>query len=257
MKVYSRKAGSENVLFTNRRGFMRLLAGGTAGALLAPVLMADTKTNNPGKKTSQISMSPALSAAGLAAAAAKASVTFPYKLPPLPYAYNALEPAIFERTMRIHHDKHHNGYTNKLNAALENYPKLQKWTLMDLLSKLNELPAEVRTAVRNNGGGYFNHALFWEMMTPNGGGMPKEGELDAAIKRDFGSFKSFNDKFSSAAKTLFGSGWAWLVVTGAGILGIDVWEHAYYLQYENRRGEYVDNFWSVINWDQCEKNFKA
>jgi Fe-Mn family superoxide dismutase len=276
MKINSMKKREQSGLITGRRSFMRMLFGGAAGAALAPVLFSCESNKSGTAKKVQQKVTAALSAAGFAHSSGKASGSYPYELPPLPYDFNALEPAIFERTMQVHHGKHHSGYTKKLNAALENYPDLQKKTIVDLLSNLDNLPAEVQTAVRNNGGGYFNHALFWHMMTPNGGGTPK-GDLVDAITRDFGSFESFKNKFSTAAKTLFGSGWTWLVVNPAGqleiqqtpnqntplengdkpVLGLDVWEHAYYLQYENRRAEYVDNFWSVVNWKQCGINFKA
>jgi Fe-Mn family superoxide dismutase len=270
------KSKNQTDLSTNRRGFMRLIIGGAAGAALSPVLIACQKSDNYAASSGTASKTAALSAAGFEKAAPSASVAYPFKLPELPYAYNALNPAIFERTMQVHHGKHHSGYTRKLNAALEGHPKLHARALVDLLTNIETLPKEVQTALRNNGGGYFNHALFWPMMKPGGGGEAK-GKLAEAITRDFGNFSTFKEKFSTAAKTLFGSGWAWLVVNPDGILdvtqtanqdtplmrgqkpvlGIDVWEHAYYLQYENRRTEYVDNFWNVVNWEQCEVNFNA
>ncbi|MCB2194869.1 MAG: superoxide dismutase [Bacteroidetes bacterium] len=195
-----------------------------------------------------------------------------FELPKLGYDYNALEPHIDARTMEIHHSKHHGGYTNKLNAAIEG-TELENQSIEDILSKASELPG----AVRNNGGGFYNHKLFWEIMSPNGGGQPK-GDLLDAINRDFGSFDKFKEEFNNAAATRFGSGWAWLInqngklvvsstpnqdnplmdlaeVKGTPILGIDVWEHAYYLKYQNKRPEYIDAFWNVIDWDQVAKRF--
>jgi Fe-Mn family superoxide dismutase len=199
-----------------------------------------------------------------------------FKLPDLPYAYDALEPHIDARTMEIHHTKHHQAYINNANAALEKYPDLQNKSVEELLKNLNALPEDIRTVIRNNGGGHANHALFWPVMGPNGGGQPS-GELANLINSAFGSFDSFKDQFSKAAATRFGSGWAWLVVDGSGnlkvtstanqdsplsegstpILGLDVWEHAYYLNYQNRRPDYVSAWWNVVNWDQVAKNYSA
>ena len=208
--------------------------------------------------------------------APKMSQSYPYALPELPYAHDSLTAAIDAETMKIHHGAHHKGYTDKLNAALEKHTDLHKKPLAEILSDLNSLPEEIRGAVRNNGGGYFNHALFWPMLSGTGGGTPK-GELADAIKRDFGSFDAFKEKFTNTATTLFGSGWAWLVADDSDkltllqthnqdtplatgqrpVLGLDVWEHAYYLRYQNKRPEYIKNFWNVINWAQCTKNFGA
>ena len=198
-----------------------------------------------------------------------------FQLPNLPYEYDALEPHIDARTMEIHHTKHHNGYTTKLNAAIEGTPMEGK-SIEELLKDLDM----GNTAVRNNGGGYYNHCLFWEVMSPNGGGQP-EGELATAITDAYGSFDTFKEKFSAAAGTRFGSGWAWLCVhpggkveicstpnqdnplmpnTGCGghpILGIDVWEHAYYLHYQNRRPDYISAFYHVINWEKVAENYAA
>lgn len=199
-----------------------------------------------------------------------------FELPPLPYAENALEPHIDARTMSIHHDKHHAGYTNNLNAALEGHANLAGKSIEELLGDLNSLPESIRTAVRNNGGGYANHSLFWNVMSPNGGGQPS-GELADAINATFGSLDSFKDQFSKAAGSRFGSGWAWLYVDGNGnlavgstpnqdtplmegntpILGLDVWEHAYYLNYQNRRPDYVSAWWNVVDWDAVAKNYAA
>ncbi len=197
-----------------------------------------------------------------------------FKLPPLPYAEDALEPHIDARTMGIHHGKHHAGYTRKLNAAIEGSDVVGK-SIEDILANLNALPEDIRTAVRNNGGGYANHSLFWQIMSPDGGGEPS-GELAEAINSAFGSFGEFQSEFSTAAATRFGSGWAWLVSDGgalsvtstpnqdsplmagrAPILGIDVWEHAYYLHYQNRRADYIAAFFNVINWDKVAELYAA
>lgn len=199
-----------------------------------------------------------------------------FSLPPLPYAEDALEPYIDAKTMSIHHDKHHAGYTNNLNNALEGHPELAGKSVEEILGNLNNVDQAIRTAVRNNGGGFANHSLFWKIMRPDGGGMPS-GDLAAAINNDLGSFEQFKDAFSKAAMTRFGSGWAWLYVGSNGklavsstpnqdtplmegntpILGLDVWEHAYYLNYQNRRGDYVAAWWNVINWDQVAANYAA
>ncbi len=191
-----------------------------------------------------------------------------FTLPKLPYAYDALEPHIDARTMEIHYSKHHQGYVNKLNAALEGHPDLQDQTVLELIMNLDQVPEDIRTAVRNNGGGHLNHSIFWPCMSPNGGGTPGGGLKDA-MDSAFGSFAGFQDQFSTAAGTVFGSGWAWLCVDKDGglvvqktanqdnpvtsglapILGLDVWEHAYYLNYQNRRPDYISAFMNVVNWD--------
>jgi Fe-Mn family superoxide dismutase len=193
-----------------------------------------------------------------------------FKLPDLPYDLNALEPNIDARTMGIHHSKHHQAYVNNLNAALESHPELQKKTAIELIANLDAIPEDIRTAVRNNGGGHVNHTLFWTVMKPKGGGQPTGGLADD-INAAFGSFDAFKAEFAKAAATVFGSGWAWLCVgsdgkllvtktpnqdnpvsTGAGIpiLGLDVWEHAYYLNYQNRRPDYIEAWWNVVDWDR-------
>lgn len=196
-----------------------------------------------------------------------------FELPKLPYAEDALEPYIDAQTMNIHHTKHHQAYINNLNAALEKHPELANKSLEDLLSDLNALPEDIRTAVRNNGGGTWNHNMFWEIMAPKMGGSPT-GELIRVLEASFGSFDAFKDEFTKAATTRFGSGWAWLVKRGEGlavismpnqdvplsegmtpILGLDVWEHAYYLKYQNRRPEYIANWWNVVNWDEVTKRY--
>jgi Fe-Mn family superoxide dismutase len=197
-----------------------------------------------------------------------------FELPKLAYAYDALEPHIDARTMEIHHTKHHQTYITNLNGAVEKTPELAGKSLVELVSDLNAVPESVRTVVRNHGGGTINHNLFWEIMGPNAGGAPS-GELAKAIDASFNSFEAFKDEFTKAAVGRFGSGWAWLVKKGSGlavvttanqdtpysegmtpILGIDVWEHAYYLNYQNRRPDYVAAFWNVINWDAVAEKFK-
>ncbi len=197
-----------------------------------------------------------------------------HTLPPLPYAYDALEPHIDARTMEIHHTKHHQAYVNNLNKALEKYPELHDKPVEELLRHINSVPEDIRTAVRNNGGGHANHSLFWTIMSPNGGGTPA-GELADAINAAFGSFDAFKEQFSKAAATRFGSGWAWLALTAFGklivystpnqdspymdgytpLLGLDVWEHAYYLNYQNRRADYIAAWWNVVNWEQVAQNY--
>lgn len=198
-----------------------------------------------------------------------------FKLPDLPYSFDALEPHIDAKTMEIHHDKHHGGYVTKLNGAIEGTPQADM-SLEDLMKSVGSLS----TAVRNNGGGHYNHSLFWTVLSPNGGGKPS-GELAEAIDKAFGSFDSFKEEFNNAAATRFGSGWAWLIVDSSGalkitstpnqdnpameiaevkgtpILGLDVWEHAYYLNYQNKRPEYIAAFWNVINWDEVSKRYAA
>ena len=198
----------------------------------------------------------------------------PYELPPLPYPYDALEPTIDEQTMRIHHDKHHGTYVNNVNAALEG----TEWAdrpIEEVLANLDRIPDDKRTAVRNNGGGHANHSLFWEIMKPDGGGAPS-GSLGEAIESTFGGFDQLKSALNDAGVKRFGSGWAWLVHDGSGlvvtstpnqdtplmergtpILGIDVWEHAYYLKYQNRRPDYLEAWWNVVNWDAVAERFSA
>lgn len=202
-----------------------------------------------------------------------------YSLPDLPYAFDALAPHIDAKTMEIHHDKHHAAYINKLNAAINGNAELEGKTIEELVSNLSTIPENIRGAVRNHGGGHYNHSLFWTIMAPDAGGTPT-GNLAEAINKDFGSFDAFKEKFSTAAATQFGSGWAWLCVSkgklcvcatpnqdnplmdiapckGIPILGIDVWEHAYYLNYQNRRPDYVAAFWNVINWNEVSNKYQA
>ncbi len=196
-------------------------------------------------------------------------------LPALPYAHDALEPHIDAQTMQIHHGKHHQAYVTNLNAAIEKAPELADWSLDDLCRRINDVPDAVRTAVRNNGGGHWNHSLFWQLMAPNAGGEPT-GALGDAITASFGSFATFKEQFQAAGMGRFGSGWAWLISTGGvlsivstpnqdnplmdgkhAILGVDVWEHAYYLKYQNRRADYLGAFWNVVSWNEVAKRYDA
>ncbi len=199
-----------------------------------------------------------------------------HELPPLPYAYDALEPHIDQQTMTLHHDKHHQAYVNNLNTALEKYPDLQSKSAEDLIRDLNSVPEDIRMAVRNNGGGHVNHTMFWQIMGPNGGGEPT-GALAEAITQAFGSFEDFKKQFNDAGTKRFGSGWAWLVRNSSGqlqivstqnqdnplsegnypILGNDVWEHAYYLKYQNRRPDYLNAWWNTVNWEEVNRRFEA
>jgi Fe-Mn family superoxide dismutase len=193
------------------------------------------------------------------------------KIPQLPYPYDALEPYIDGQTMKIHHDKHHQAYLDKFNAALKGHPELQEKPAEELIRNLKDVPEQVRTAVRNHGGGYINHSFFWPLLKK---GVKPEGEILEAINRSFGSFDSFREEFANAASTLFGSGWAWLVLDNGGLeimqtrnqdspltegkvplLAIDVWEHAYYLKYRNRRADYIGAFFNVINWEKVNEHF--
>ena len=197
-----------------------------------------------------------------------------FELPKLPYAVDALEPYIDAQTMTLHHDKHHQTYVTNLNGAIENHPELAGKPLEELLKDLNSIPEDIRTVVRNHGGGTWNHSMFWEIMGPKAGGSPK-GDLAQAVNAAFGSFDTFKSDFEKAANGRFGSGWAWLVKKGNGlaivstanqdnpisegmtpVMGIDVWEHAYYLKYQNRRAEYVTNWWNVVNWDAVAARYR-
>lgn len=198
-----------------------------------------------------------------------------FELPELPYDYNALEPHIDEETMRLHHDKHHATYVKNANAALEKHSELADKAVEELLKDIDSVPEDIRTAIRNNAGGHANHAMFWELLSPNGGGEPT-GAIKDAIENAFGSFKEFQEKFNAAATGRFGSGWAWLVVADGKlevtstanqdsplmegktpVLGLDVWEHAYYLKYRNVRADYISAFWNVVNWDEVNKRYEA
>ena len=196
-----------------------------------------------------------------------------YELPPLPYDYNALEPYIDEQTMQLHHDKHHQAYVTNLNNALQGQSQFENLPIEDLVRRINDVPENVRTAVRNNGGGHVNHSMFWQIMKPNGGGAPT-GAIADQITKDFGSFDDFKKLFNETTAKQFGSGWGWLVFDGGKlkvvttanqdnplsqglypILGNDVWEHAYYLKYNNRRPDYLAAWWNVVNWDEVNKRF--
>jgi superoxide dismutase, Fe-Mn family len=198
----------------------------------------------------------------------------PYEVPALPYDYNALEPHIDEATMKLHHDKHHQAYVDKVNAALEGTDWADK-SIEDVVANLSQIPDDKRTAVRNNGGGHYNHSLFWEWMSPDGGGEP-DGDLASAIESAFGSFSDLQGKMKEAGVNQFGSGWAWLVHDGSGLavvssanqdnpltdgktplLGVHVWEHAYYLKYQNKRPDYIDAWWNVVNWDKVAEGYSA
>ena len=198
-----------------------------------------------------------------------------FEVPPLPYDYNALEPYIDAQTMQLHHDKHHAAYVNNLNAALQSQSQLASWTVEDLVRRINEVPESIRTAVRNNAGGHINHTMFWQIMKPNGGGEPT-GELGSAIQQAFSSFDQFKAAFNDAGVKRFGSGWAWLVLDRSGrlqvistanqdsplmdgmfpVMGNDVWEHAYYLKYQNRRPDYLAAWWNVVNWDEIARRYQ-
>ncbi|MGI8504163.1 MAG: superoxide dismutase [Hassallia sp.] len=199
-----------------------------------------------------------------------------YSVPPLPYAYDALEPHIDQATMQFHHDKHHAAYVKNLNAALDKHPELKRKTVEEMLRNLNSVPADIRKMVRNNGGGHVNHSMFWLIMKPQGGGEPT-GAIAKAINQSFGSFAAFKKQFNEAGVSRFGSGWVWLTRNNNGkleitttanqdsplsegkypIMGNDVWEHAYYLKYQNRRPDYLDAWWNVLNWDEINKRFAA
>ena len=198
-----------------------------------------------------------------------------HQLPNLPYGFDALEPHIDVQTMQIHHGKHHAAYVNNLNAALDKHPELHQQSLEDLLKNINTVPEDIRTAVRNHGGGHANHSMFWVIMGPKGGGEPK-AKLGDAIKKTFGDFAKFTEQFAQAATTRFGSGWAWLTLSKGKleisstanqdnplmdgkipVMGLDVWEHAYYLKYQNRRPDYIAAWWNLVNWPEIEKRYEA
>lgn len=201
-----------------------------------------------------------------------------YELPPLPYEPSALEPTIDEQTMNLHHGKHHNTYVTNLNGAVEKHPDSDPGDVEDLLRNIDSVPEDIRTAVRNNGGGHANHSMFWQIMSPDGGGEPT-GSLAEAINRDFGSFDEFKEQWAAvgAPGSVFGSGWVWLIADSSGslsiektpnqdsplmegknpVIGLDVWEHAYYLKYQNRRPEYIEAWWNVVNWEEAENRYQA
>lgn len=248
-----------NFKFRTRRVLRSMLPGLAAIALFLTFL--------PGIHSTMVSAKPApivMAATG----------TTPFQVPPLPYAYDALAPYIDAQTMRLHHDKHHQTYVTNLNTAIAKYPQLQNKSAEELIQNLNRIPEDIRTVVRNNAGGHLNHSLFWNSMAPTRGGIPT-GELAAAINQTFGSFDQFKQQFNDLGMKRFGSGWVWLVHTKDGklaltstanqdsplmegqypLLGNDVWEHAYYLTYQNRRADYLKAWWSVVNWDEVNNRF--
>jgi Fe-Mn family superoxide dismutase len=245
----------------NRRRFILGTGIVSAGLLEAPGAVPSFLRSNPTtgfKSNSKLEENPV-----------------PFTVPPLPYPNDALEPHIDAKTMEIHHDKHHGAYVNNLNKALEGHADLQSKSVEDLLKNLNAIPENIRQAVRNNAGGHWNHSLFWTQMKKGGGGEPK-GDLATAIKSTFGSFAEFQTKFAAAGVGRFGSGWAWLLVkdgklaidstpnqdtpfslNAKAVLGVDVWEHAYYLKYQNRRPDYIAAWWNVVNWDSAAEQYAA
>ncbi|AKG22334.1 superoxide dismutase [Calothrix sp. 336/3] len=245
----------------NRRHFLYLLGASASMFALDSCASAGNLAENPSE------------ANATTVAQAKKGVI---ELPPLPYDYKALEPHIDEATMRFHHDKHHAAYVKNLNAALDKYPRLKSQKVDDLLRNLNKVPKDIQAVVRNNGGGHLNHSMFWQIMKPNGGGEPT-GAIATAIKQEFGSFADFKKEFNDAGGKRFGSGWAWLVLSKSGklevmstanqdsplmsgmypIMGNDVWEHAYYLKYQNRRADYLEAWWNVVNWDEINRRYLA
>lgn len=251
----------------NRRYFLSLLGATTGAASLGVMGMEKTFPFEPETAT----------AAGLFDWSNNrlAQATETFTLPPLPYDYNALEPHIDAETMQFHHDKHHAAYVKNLNAAVDKYPELKVMTAEELLRQIDTVPQEIRQTVVNNGGGHVNHTMFWEIMSPNGGGTPT-GAVAMAIRQTFGSFDAFQKAFNEAGTKRFGSGWAWLVMNADGklevtstanqdsplmqgmypVLGNDVWEHAYYLKYRNKRDEYLSNWWNVVNWEEVERRYE-
>jgi Fe-Mn family superoxide dismutase len=242
----------------NRRHFLSLLGATTGAASLGVVTLGRQAT-----------------AANLFGSGVLAQASETFTLPPLPYAYNALEPYIDAETMQFHHDKHHAAYVKNLNAAVDKYPELKTLTAEELLRQINTVPQDVRQTVINNGGGHVNHTMFWEIMGPNSGGEPT-GAIAASIRQTFGSFDAFKTAFNEAGTKRFGSGWAWLVMNRNGqlevtstanqdsplmqglypIMGNDVWEHAYYLKYRNKRDEYLNNWWNVVNWEVINRRYQ-
>lgn len=250
----------------NRRHFLSLL-GATSGVASLGVMGLE--------RAFPFKAEPAVAAGLFGKSDAIAQATDTFTLPPLPYDYNALEPYIDAETMQFHHDKHHATYVKNLNAAVNKYPELKVMTAEELLRQLDTVPQDIRTTVINNGGGHVNHSMFWEIMSPNGGGTPTGG-IATAIRQAFGSFEAFQKTFNEAGTKRFGSGWAWLVMNSDGklevtstanqdnplmqgmypILGNDVWEHAYYLKYRNKRDEYLTNWWNVVNWEEIERRYE-
>ncbi len=259
----------------NRRHFLFLLTSGAGAFALDACALAE---KSPQGNTATSDTTPNITANTTPNTTANTTPNTPgaIQLPPLPYAYEALEPHIDTKTMQFHHDKHHATYVKNLNAALAKHPELKGKTVEELLQKLDNVPQDIRKTVRNNGGGHVNHSMFWEIMKPKGGGEPT-GNIASAINQNFGSFAAFKKQFNEAGAGRFGSGWVWLVRSKGGklkvtttanqdsplsagqypILGNDVWEHAYYLNYQNRRADYLDAWWNVVNWDEINKRFAA
>lgn len=247
----------------NRRHFLSLIGASTGAASLGVIGFSNRFAGT------EAVASPLRSGTSIAQAASE-----PFTLPPLPYDYNALEPYIDAETMQFHHDKHHAAYVKNLNAAVAQYPELKGMTAEELVRQINTVPEPIRTAVRNNGGGHVNHTMFWEIMSPNGGTL--SGPIEAAIRQSFGSFEAFKTAFNEAGAKRFGSGWAWLVMMPDGkltitstanqdsplmegaypIMGNDVWEHAYYLTYRNKRDEYLNAWWNVVNWEEVNRRYE-
>ncbi|RUR73599.1 superoxide dismutase [Chlorogloeopsis fritschii PCC 9212] len=254
----------------NRRHFLFLLGASASAA----AFYGCTSTEGNSAATSATTATSNLATTTTESTTTIASSVGEVKLPPLPYTPTALEPYVDAATMRIHHGKHHATYVKNLNAALDKYPQLKNRSVEDLLRNLNSVPEDIRTAVRNNGGGHVNHSMFWRIMKPKGGGEPT-GAIASAIKQNFGSFENFKKQFNEAGTKRFGSGWVWLVRNPNGrleimttgnqdtplsegkypIMGNDVWEHAYYLKYQNRRADYLNAWWNVVNWDEINRRF--
>jgi Fe-Mn family superoxide dismutase len=253
----------------NRRRFLGAVGLGSAAAFLA----ACSRGQQPGG-TPATSAPVDTSWLPQPTLAATTPVNGQFQLPPLPYSYNALEPHIDAATMQIHHDRHHQGYVNNLNAALQGHPDWQNRNVVELLTSLEQIPEEIRTNVRQNGGGHLNHSIFWEIMMPGGGGAPT-GDLANAINTAFGSFAAMQEQFNSTATSVFGSGWGWLALDQQGqlrivktanqdspyseglypLMGVDVWEHSYYLKYQNKRAEYVNAWWNTLNWQMISQRY--
>ena len=251
---------NENTI--SRKKALKFMTFGSASALFAPAMITNACAANGNGEGSYLAYDDIFNA------------VYPFSLEPLPYAADALEPAIDAKTMEIHHGRHHNGYINNLNSALENRSNLQEMTLSELVAGLNDLPDEVQTAVRNHGGGHLNHVIFWNTMTP--GGSSSAGRLADAIDRDFGSMENLKEELKDAAGGVFGSGWAWLATDSDGTLslvqtpnqdnpltdgltpltGVDVWEHAYYLNYQNLRGDYVDSWLDLVHWQKVSEMYE-
>jgi superoxide dismutase, Fe-Mn family len=249
----------------NRRHFLTLLGATTGAASLSVLGLGHNSRLWPIESADAVELSPSILAAS----------PDTFTLPPLPYDYNALEPYIDAETMQFHHDKHHAAYVKNLNAAVNRHPELKVMTAEELIRQIDQVPEDVRIAIRNNGGGHLNHSMFWEIMSPNGGGNPT-GPVATAIRQSFGSFEKLKKTFNEAGTKQFGSGWAWVVMQPDGqlavtatqnqdsplmegrvpIVGNDVWEHAYYLKYRNRRDEYLNNWWNVVNWESVNQRFE-